>query len=149
MKALTECSVLQQKLTETQNKLNPFKSMRKDFKVRVEAKHQLAEITEGLDTLELEVEKANMVLSISDKGLMSEEEQQAAQEMVAPLNKDVMDFLRVIEAKTRTAQGPMREELNLVKERAFSSRRRLEAIGAMLKTQKDRKISEDILATAA
>lgn len=148
-KALSECSTLQQKLTESQNTLNPYKTFRKDFRARVEAKKQLAEIIDKLNSVELEVEKATMVTAIAEKGSMSDEEVTSAEEMVAPLQKDILDTLRIVEAKLRTAAGPMKEELTLIKDRSAVFRKKLESVSAVLKRQKDSKATAQMLSLAA
>ena len=50
--ALLEFSKMQTKLTEAQRKLNPFKSFKKEFHVRVEARKALADMTEKLTEAE-------------------------------------------------------------------------------------------------
>lgn len=148
-KALSESSVLQQKLTEAQGKLNPFKTFRKDFRARVEAKKQLAEISEKIGATELEVEKASLVTGMAERGAMSEEEVSAAEELVTPLQKEVATHLRTIDTKMRAASGPLKDELTQIKDRAMGSQKKLQAVAAVLRKQKEAKTTQQMLATAA
>lgn len=138
-RALAECAVLQQKLSEAQNKLNPYKSFRKDFRARIDAKKQLTEITDNLGNVELEVEKASMVTAIAEKGAMSDEEVTSAEEIISPLQKDLANTLRVVDMKLRAASGAMKDELSIVKDRGLQSKKKLEEISLVLKKQKDAK----------
>jgi len=148
-KALAEFSGLQQKLTESQSRLNPYKAFRKDFRARVEAKSQLTDTIDKMNSLELEVEKASMVTSIAEKGTMSDEEVSAAEEMIAPLQKDLLTDLRMLEGKLRGAAGPMKEELILIKDHANGMRKKLDSIHVVLRRQKEGKATEQMLNVAA
>jgi len=147
-KALAECSVLQQKLTEAQTKLNPFKTFQKDFRGRVEAKKQLTEISEKLENVEVETEKATMVTSMAEKGEMSDEEVTSAEEIVTPLQKELANQLRLIEQKLRQSTGPMKDELTLIREKGMGSQKKLNTIVAVLRKQKERKVTAEMLAAA-
>lgn len=147
-RALAEMSVLQQKLTEAQNKLNPFKSFKKDFFARIEARRQLGDTVAKMDYVELEVEKASMVTGMSDKGSMTDEDVAAAEEMIMPLQKDLMNELRILEGKLRQSQGPMRDELTCIRDRAISMRKKLESIVLVLRRQREGKLAEQVLALA-
>jgi len=147
-RALAECSVMQQKLTEATAKITPYKTFRKDFKARVEAKKQLTEITDSLGNVELEVEKASMVTAIAEKGAMSDEEVTSAEEIIAPLQKDLTNTLRVVETKLRAASGAMKDELALVRDRGMQSKKKLEQIVVVLRKQKDVKAVKQMIAMA-
>jgi len=143
--ALAEYSVLQQKLTEAQKKVNPYKSFKKEFSARVEAKKALAEISEKLSAAELEVEKATMSTSAADSGQLSEDEVGSAEEVVKPANQGLQAVLRIIEQRLQRADGAMRDELSEMRDRGNASKKRLDAITAKLKTQRDGLMVQDTI----
>jgi len=134
--ALTEFSTLQQKLTEAQKKLNPYKNFRTSFKERVEAKKSLKELSEKIDSAELEVEKASMMTSASSQGQMSEDEISSAEKILKPAQVNLTGVLKLLDMKTRSAQeGPLKDELSQLKEKAAGIKKKLDASSAVLKTQ--------------
>ncbi|CAK0797577.1 unnamed protein product, partial [Prorocentrum cordatum] len=134
--ALLEFSNLQQKLTEAQKKLNPYKNFRTSFRERVEAKKALQDLTDKIGAAELEVEKASMMCQAGSQGQMSEDEITAAEKVVKPQQTNLMAILKTLEQKVKAAQeGPLREELAQMRDRAAGIKKKLDGSSSVLKTQ--------------
>jgi len=134
--ALTEYSALQTKLTETQKKLMPFRTFKKDFKSKVSAKKALAELTEKVGASELEVEKAAMMSIAAESGQMSEEDITNTEKAATPASTEILALVRTIDQKMTGAQGAMKEELMHQKERAMGLKKKCEGVIASMRTQR-------------
>jgi len=148
-RALNDFSTMQQKLTEYQKKLNPYKTFKKEFHLRVEARKALMEITEKLGTAELEVEKASMISTGSDQGQMSEEDVTTTQELVGPAQQAVVAVIKLIEQKMRVAHGPVRDELLKLQERSLQSKDKIGKVVAVLASQRELLTAHKMVALAA
>jgi len=149
-KALAEYSALQTKLTEAQKKLNPYKTFRKEYKSRVEAKKALVEITEKIDAAELEVEKASLMSSAAEQGQMSEDEVASAEKMVTPAHTAITAALRTLELKIKAAMtdNVLKDELNKLKEQGLAAKKKLEGVTTVLRKQKEGIAMQQMVAMA-
>mmetsp|Transcript_97686 Transcript_97686/g.285161 ORF Transcript_97686/g.285161 Transcript_97686/m.285161 type:complete len:1813 (+) Transcript_97686:1-5439(+) len=147
--ALSEYSTLQQKLTEAQKRLNPYKTFRQSFKSRVEAKRALADLSEKMDAAELEVEKASLMSSAAEQGQMSEDEVAAAEKLVSPATMAISNALRNLELKMRTADGMLKEELNQMRERGVAAKKKIESVSQVLRRQRDGIAMQQMVTQAA
>mmetsp|Transcript_28031 Transcript_28031/g.48855 ORF Transcript_28031/g.48855 Transcript_28031/m.48855 type:complete len:2072 (-) Transcript_28031:148-6363(-) len=136
-KAVAEFSALQDKLSECQKKLNPYKNFKKEFQQRVEAKKALVDISEKIAAAELEVEKATMMSDAANQGQMSEDEVKSSEELVSPAQKGLTDVTKLIDTKMKTSSGFMKDELMLMKTRLGDSRKKLEGVTTVLKHQRE------------
>jgi len=147
--ALSEFSSMQQKLTEAQKKLNPYKTFKKDFKARVEAKKALAEIADKISGVELEVEKASLMTAAAESGQMSEDEVASAEKLVGPTQTAITQALRTVDGKIKaTTDGPTKDELNEIKTRATASSKKLQGVVTVLKSQREGLASQQVVLLA-
>mmetsp|Transcript_140529 Transcript_140529/g.365619 ORF Transcript_140529/g.365619 Transcript_140529/m.365619 type:complete len:1956 (-) Transcript_140529:48-5915(-) len=147
--ALTEFSGMQQKLTEAQKRLNPYKSFQKEFKARVQARKSLTEFSEQIAANELEVEKVTMMSSAADQGQMSEDEISSAEKVMQPAKMGIDSMLRTLETKMRTADGAMKDELMQMKDKASAVKRNLEGVATVLRKQRESYMTAEMLKQAS
>jgi len=148
--ALSEYSGLQAKLTEAQKKLTPYKTFRKEFHARVTAKKALTDISEKLNEMELEVEKASMMSAAAEQGQMSEDEVNSIQELVGPAQKGIADATKQLEQKLRVAAvGAMKDELTSMLERVKASKTKLEDVSKVLSRQREGLATQQMLVQAS
>jgi len=148
-KALAEFSSLQQKLTEAQKKLNPYKAFKKEFKARVQARKQLQELTDKLSAQELEVEKVKMMSSAAEAGQMSEEEISSAEKLIQPAKAAIENLLRTIDQKLRQAEGALKEELSGAKDKNIALKKDLDGVIAVLTKQRQSAAMAETLRAAS
>jgi len=103
----------------------------------VEARKAMADLTEKMDSAELEVEKASMVCSTSDQGQMSEDEVASAEKLTTPAQQAITKALETIEVKLKTANDAMKTELNLLKDRGTGARKKLQTVVGTLAKQRE------------
>jgi len=147
--ALLEFSGLQQKLTEAQKKVNPYKSFKKEFHARVAARKACLELTETLSAAELEVEKAKMMGAAADLGQMAEEDIGAVEKVAQPALTNITASLRLIDQKLKAADGAMKDELNQMKDRTMGYKKELDAVILVLTQQRQGLATNDMLKIAA
>lgn len=92
--AVEEFTTLQSRLTDVQNKLNPFKTVRQDYENRAQTKKLTEELSNKVSGAEIEVEKAAM--------------------MTAPLGGDSMEGVKETEAALSSAQAALSQTLRLI-----------------------------------
>merc|ERR1719223_453446 len=134
-KALTAYQDLQNKLSEAQRKLNPFKKFRQEFQQRVAAKQAVAEITDKLGDAELEIEKASMMTMAT--GQMPEEEVVNCEETANTAQQALTAALRLIQQRLSSADGALKEELTQMKQRTSQSKAKLDEVLSTLKQQRE------------
>ncbi|CAE8721864.1 unnamed protein product [Polarella glacialis] len=147
--ALDAFSRLQVQLAEVQKKLAPFKTFRKDFQSRVQAKKSLAELADKLSSAELEVEKAAMMSSVSDGGQMADEDIASTDKAVTAAQAEIGAAVRTIEQKLRGAQGAMKDELMQLKDRAAVLRKKAESVTAGTQGQRSALAAKKMLTEGA
>lgn len=147
--ALQEFSCLQQKLTECQKRLNPYKTFRKEFHALVQARKAIEELTDKLTGVELEIEKSKMMSSAADSGQMAEDEISAAEKVLQPAKATIEGVARQVEQKMRTAEGAMKQELVGAKEKAVGMRKTVDEISLKLKRQRESLTTSDMLKKAS
>lgn len=131
--ALAAFTSLQARLSDAQNKLNPYKTFRQDFKSLLEAKEKLVGFSEKISEAEVEVEK--VVLMMRDGGEeMSEEEICAAAEAARVAQAGLLAATRIVDAKLRElSAGPARDDFAALKDRSNVARGRVESMLATFK----------------
>eukprot|EP00931_Biecheleriopsis_adriatica_P033416 TRINITY_DN193_c0_g1_i5.p1 TRINITY_DN193_c0_g1~~TRINITY_DN193_c0_g1_i5.p1 ORF type:complete len:2073 (-),score=714.85 TRINITY_DN193_c0_g1_i5:36-6125(-) len=134
--ALAEFSALQTRLTEAQKKLMPFRTFKKDFKSRVEAKKALSELMDKLSLAELEVEKAAMMAVAAESGQMAEEEVANCEKAVTTAQTAVNGAVKSIDEKLRSAQGAVKDELTTLKDRGVGLRKKCEGVMTTMRAQR-------------
>jgi len=132
-----DISSLQTKLMDAQKKLNPLKKFRQEFEQRLAAKKVLAEILVKVEEAELEVEKAIVQGDSATAGQMSEEELKAADETTVAAHAAILETVKMVEPKIRTAQGILRDELVQVQDRIKKCREKLLEVQQLLKGQRE------------
>lgn len=135
--ALAEFGSMQQKLSEAQKKLNPFKSFKKDFHGRVELRKALAEISKQLEAAEVEVEKAAMMSIGADRGQMSEDEVSSMEKVLKPAQQAIAAAGKQLDQKLQMAvatSDTKKDELVKMKDRVSAN---LEALLKVLATQRE------------
>mmetsp|Transcript_19919 Transcript_19919/g.49710 ORF Transcript_19919/g.49710 Transcript_19919/m.49710 type:complete len:1953 (-) Transcript_19919:135-5993(-) len=147
--ALTEFSALQQKLTETQKKLNPYKNFQKEFKARVQARKALQALTEKLTSAELEVEKAKMMSAAAERGQMTEDEISSTEKVVEPAKTSIDDVSRSLEQKLRTADGALKDELVQMKTQASALKKNADSVLDVLRKQREGLATVEMLQLAS
>jgi len=145
--ALAEYSGLQQKLTEAQKTLNPYKNFRQEFQKKVAAKKSLDDLSDKLAKAEVEVEKATML--IGDQDHLSEEEVDSAEQAISQAQQGILANMRVVDQKlSSTANGTMKEELLALKKRGKESNDALISLTAAVRKQREILSSQEALTTA-
>lgn len=134
--ALAEYSGLQTNLGEAQKKLMPYKSFKKDFKSKVAARQLLMEFTESLGSVELEVEKAEMMSLVSDGDQKPEEEIAATEKAIEPAVTEIAGLLRKIEQKLRLAEAAVKDELLQIKEKVVALQKKCDAVKKEMRGQR-------------
>eukprot|EP00929_Paragymnodinium_shiwhaense_P078674 TRINITY_DN407_c0_g4_i1.p1 TRINITY_DN407_c0_g4~~TRINITY_DN407_c0_g4_i1.p1 ORF type:complete len:2118 (+),score=935.15 TRINITY_DN407_c0_g4_i1:97-6450(+) len=133
--ALEEFSSLQAKLTEAQKLIVPYKSYKRDYSDRLEAKKALSDISSKLDGVEIEAEKAaGMTASAGD---MSEEDVSSADKVVSKAMQAATASLRQIDQRMRGADAAMRKALEEAKARANKLKKQVDAVASTLKSQRE------------
>eukprot|EP00931_Biecheleriopsis_adriatica_P115047 TRINITY_DN90894_c0_g1_i1.p1 TRINITY_DN90894_c0_g1~~TRINITY_DN90894_c0_g1_i1.p1 ORF type:complete len:2039 (+),score=681.28 TRINITY_DN90894_c0_g1_i1:31-6147(+) len=140
---------LQNRLNETQKKLVPLKTFRKDFKAKVQARKSLSELTDKLSEVELELEKVAMMSMMAESEQMTEEEVGLAEKALAPASGLLVTSTRNIEQKLGSSQGVLRTELSQLKERALGLKKRSEELSSSLKVQRAGLTTQKLLTEAA
>jgi hypothetical protein len=135
-KALAEYTKLQGELQPAQQTLTPLKSFKKGFAERVEAKKALTDIAEKLNSLEVEVEKANMMMP-GEGNQMSEADVESAEGLVKPAQTSYSSVSKTISEKMASATGPMRDELNELKKRLGESKKKIDEVSGLVRIQKE------------
>jgi len=116
--AIEEFSGLQEKLSEAQKRLNPYKSARQDYEKRAQSKKLLEDLSSKLASAEIEVEKAAM--------------------MTAPLGGDNPEGVKETEAALATAQSLLAQTNRLVDSKLRTAEKANELLVAELKGMQER-----------
>ncbi|CAJ1460296.1 unnamed protein product [Effrenium voratum] len=145
--AIAEYGALQAKLTESQKKLMPFRTFKRDFQAKVKAKQALGELADKLSAAELEVEKAAMMSIAAESGQMSEEEIAACQKVAEPAQAAVMAAVKDVDLKLKTAQAAVKEELSALKDRGMELKKKCETVVSTMKVQKQGISAQTMAAT--
>jgi len=147
--AVSEYTSLQNKLIEEQKKLDPLKTLKRDFAKRQEAKKALADISEKLADAELEAEKASMMTAGAEGGSqMSEEDVKSGEDLVTKAKNAASKVMAFIETKLKGASGPMKDELSSMRSRLADSTSKVNKIGTTLKTQREGLALQSVYTTA-
>lgn len=134
--ATTEFAQLQQKLSEAQKKLSPFKTFKKDFQSRVAAKKALQEIVDKIAAAEADTEKATLMSTATDAGAMTEEEVSSTEKLVTPVLNSLAAALRLAAQKEAGADAVTKDELQQLKSRGAALKAKLLVVQNQLKEQK-------------
>ncbi|CAJ1439870.1 unnamed protein product [Effrenium voratum] len=141
--ALDEFSKLQEKLTEAQTRLNPFKTARQDYEKRVQFKKLLDELSTKLAGAEIEVEKAAMMSAPLDDNLDGIKETETtlatAQSLLAQSNRQIESKLRLIDKKSDFIK-----ELKALQERGKTAQEKLDEVRRNLKETQGRIVADQI-----
>jgi len=147
--AVSEYTSLQNKLIEEQKKLDPLKTLKRDFAKRIEAKKALAEISEKLADAELEAEKASMMTAGAGSGSqMSEEDVKSGEDLVTKARNALSKVMGLIDAKLKGASGPMKDELSSMRNKLADSTGKVNKIGTVLKSQREGLALQSVYSTA-
>jgi DNA repair exonuclease SbcCD ATPase subunit len=149
--AVAEFTSMQNKLIEEQKKLDPLKTLKRDFAKRREAKKALAELSEKIADAELEAEKASMMTAGSASGSqMSEEDVKSSEELVNKARTALATVMKELDAKLKGAgaSGPMKDELSSMRSRMVESTSNVNKIGTSLKTQREGLALQEVYSTA-
>mmetsp|Transcript_90376 Transcript_90376/g.238383 ORF Transcript_90376/g.238383 Transcript_90376/m.238383 type:complete len:1804 (+) Transcript_90376:3-5414(+) len=147
--ALTEFSSMQQKLTEAQKKLNPYKAFKKEFGQRVQARKALQELSDKLAENELEVEKVKMMTSSAEAGQLTEDEISSAEKVIHPAKAAIENMIRMLEQKLKTSDGPMKDELVQMKDKTTALKKDLDTVVQLLSKQRQSFATAEMLKSAS
>jgi len=147
--ALTEFSSMQQKLTEAQKKLNPYKAFKKEFGQRVQARKALQELSDKLAENELEVEKVKMMTSSAEAGQLTEDEISSAEKVIQPAKAAIENMIRMLEQKLKTSDGPMKDELVQMKDKTTALKKDLDTVVQLLSKQRQSFATAEMLKSAS
>ena len=141
---LTEYTTMQNHLTEIQKKVNPYRTFKKEFQARVQARKSLQDTADKLNAAELEVEKLKMMCHQG----MSEDDLTSAEKVAMPAKAGLEAQLRMLEQKMKTAQGAMKDEITCIKERGAEIKKSMDSAMALLQKQRQSVAVKEMLRMA-
>ena len=127
---------MQTKLTEAQKKLMPFRTFKKEFKAKVQAKEALSELNEKLGSAGLEVEKAAMMCLAAGSSQMAEDEVASTEKAVGLAHTEIDASIRTVDQKVGSDQAAVEDELQHIKDKANVLKKKCEAVMTKMKGQR-------------
>merc|ERR1719193_1497101 len=89
-----------------------------------------------------------MMSSAAEQGQMSEEEIQSAENVVRPARNSIDSAIRTLDQKLGAADGAMKEELTVMKDKAAGFKKSVESVVSVLRKQRDSLGTREMLRTA-
>merc|ERR1740138_455764 len=86
--------------------------------------------------------------SAADQGQMTEDEVSTAEKLITPAQQGIAAAIRIIDTKLQRADGPMKDELNQCKDRAQSSKKKLDGVVGVLRRQREGLSTQQMLQVA-
>mmetsp|Transcript_42395 Transcript_42395/g.79518 ORF Transcript_42395/g.79518 Transcript_42395/m.79518 type:complete len:1897 (-) Transcript_42395:76-5766(-) len=144
--AMEEFKLLQDKLEEQQTKLNPMKTIRKDYEDRLQSKKMMEDLNTKLAGAEIEVEKAAMMTAPLDGD--STEAVKETESSLASAQSSLSQAARLIDSKLKGLEkqkGAVYEDIKVLQERANSAQEKLDEVRKDLKEQQVRVAANQLL----
>merc|ERR1711957_1136689 len=135
-KAGAEYTKLQAQITELQKKLNPFKKFKQELQQRIAARKRIAELAEKLETAELEIEKAAMMMHITDDAQMPEDEIKQCEETARSAQGAAATLTRLVQQCGRTNDAALNSEIEQLSKIAQETKSKLDAVNTTLRKQR-------------
>ncbi|CAE8731910.1 unnamed protein product [Polarella glacialis] len=146
--ALSEYTVLQEKVIEIQKQLSPYMQVRKDYEQRAQTAQLLAELDSRLKDVEAEVEQVTAALA--GEAQPSVELVKSADAAYPALVGRLSSMQKLLEQQLQTASpgGTLREELGRMRVRCKSCKERLDGLRERLRGDLDVIRLQSMLRTA-
>lgn len=148
-RASVELGKLQQQLQDAQNKLNPLKNVRQDWEGRRAAQRLVAEVEEKVVLAEVDVDRAEEMVSLLNADAPTKEGLNLAQTALTVAEAHVNKAMQAFEAKKQAATGMPLDELNKLGPRGEAARSRISQLRSSLKEAGERVTTEGYLEEAA
>lgn len=145
-KAVAHYTGLQNKLTEATKQVMSFKTFKKDFVQRVQAKKALQDIADKVSLAGLDIEKAAVMTSDG----MSEEEVIAVEKVLQPAQTNLVAVMGLIDKRAAAEKDAVaKDELQNLKTKAQNSRSKALATTTALQGQRQGFLAKQVIAEAA
>lgn len=142
--AVDEFTALQTRLSEMQNKLNPYKNMRQEYEQRTQNKKLIEDLSNKVSGAEIEVEKAAMMTA--PLGGDSMEGIKETESALSAAQAALSQTLRLIDSKLKGSEkSPLGGEIQSLQERAKSAQEKLDDVRRSVKETQVRVAADTLL----
>uniref|UniRef100_A0A7S0A754 Uncharacterized protein n=1 Tax=Pyrodinium bahamense TaxID=73915 RepID=A0A7S0A754_9DINO len=148
-RASGELGKLQQQLQDAQNKLSPLKNVRQDYNQRKEAQKLVAEVEEKVVLAEVDVDRAEEMVSLLNADAPTKDGLTQAQTALQVAENHINKAMQLYETKKQSASGMPLEELSKLGPRGEAARTRITQLRSNLKEAGERVTTEGYLEEAS